>query len=137
MRKILPYNHKLKPLARQLRKQGILSEVILWHFLKNKQLHGFAFHRQRPIDNYIVDFYAPDLNLVIEIDGITHGEKILADRQRDAKLQSLGLSVLRFRDIMVKKDVDAVLRTINDWIIETHPGLRKLRPPLQGGEYFS
>jgi very-short-patch-repair endonuclease len=53
--KILPYNPMLKDLAKKLRQQGILSEVLLWKKIKNKSL-GFEFHRQVPIDNFIVDF---------------------------------------------------------------------------------
>ncbi len=66
-RKIIPYNPKLKELAKKLRKQGILSEVLLWNELKQKKL-GYDFHRQKPIDEYIVDFYCEVLDLVIEID---------------------------------------------------------------------
>ena len=49
-RKIIPYNHKLKELARNLRKNSTLSEVILWGHLKGKQMLGYDFHRQRPVD---------------------------------------------------------------------------------------
>jgi very-short-patch-repair endonuclease len=68
-RKIIPYNPKLVSLAKQLRNNMTLSEVLLWDELKSKQLLGYEFDRQRPIDNYIVDFYCKDLQLVIEIDG--------------------------------------------------------------------
>jgi very-short-patch-repair endonuclease len=67
----LIYNKQLKPLAKNLRKAGNLAEVLLWKELKGKQL-GYQFLRQRPIDKYIVDFYCPALNLVIEIDGVSH-----------------------------------------------------------------
>ncbi|MGV2481542.1 UNVERIFIED_CONTAM: DUF559 domain-containing protein, partial [Salmonella enterica subsp. enterica serovar Weltevreden] len=69
--KILPYNPALKELAQRLRKQGILSEVLLWKKIKNKSL-GVEFHRQVPLDNYIVDFYCHELMLAIEIDGNSH-----------------------------------------------------------------
>lgn len=118
MKKILWYNPKLKQLSKELRKQGILSEVILWDFLKNKKMRGFGFNRQKPIDEYIVDFYCAELDLVIEIDGISHGAKIAYDEYRDHKLKSLGLSVLHFDDYQVKKDVDSVLMAIDWWIVE-------------------
>ena len=117
-RRILPYNPKLKELARNLRRQGVLSEVILWNFLKNKQMRGFDFHRQKPIDEYIVDFYAPDLNLVIEINGASHADKIIYDKQRQKRLEYFGLSILNFSDSVVKKDIDSVLRTIDDWVVQ-------------------
>jgi very-short-patch-repair endonuclease len=65
-RKIIPYNHKLKQLARNLRNNSTLAEVLLWRELKGKQVRGYDFHRQKPIDKYIVDFYCPDLLLAIE-----------------------------------------------------------------------
>jgi very-short-patch-repair endonuclease len=55
-RKIIPYNSKLVPLAKKLRKNMTFSEVLLWQELKGKQMLGYDFDRQRPIDNYIVDF---------------------------------------------------------------------------------
>ena len=60
-RKISPYNPKLKPLAKALRKNMTFSEVLLWNELKQKKMLGHDFDRQRPIDNYIVDFYCKDL----------------------------------------------------------------------------
>jgi very-short-patch-repair endonuclease len=71
-RKIIPYNPKLKPLAKQLRHNMTVAEVLLWNRLKGKQMRGYDFDRQRPIDEYIVDFYCKDLMLAIEIDGASH-----------------------------------------------------------------
>ena len=56
-RQIIPYNPKLKEIARQLRNNSTLSEVLLWLELKGKKMRGYDFHRQKPIDNYIVDFF--------------------------------------------------------------------------------
>lgn len=64
MRNIIPYNKKLIPLARELRANMTLSEVLLWQEIKNKQL-GVRFSRQIPIDNFIVDFYCKELQLAI------------------------------------------------------------------------
>ena len=69
--KIIHYNPSLKEKARILRKNSTLSEIILWKKIKNKSL-GYEFHRQVPLDNFIVDFYCHGLNLAIEIDGNTH-----------------------------------------------------------------
>lgn len=69
--KILPYNPNLKPLARKLRKDMTLSEVLLWQEIRKKSL-GVEFHRQVPIDNYIVDFYCHELMLAVEVDGSSH-----------------------------------------------------------------
>lgn len=61
----------LKQLARELRKNSTLSEVLLWDELNKKKL-GFEFHRQVPIKNYIVDFFCHELMLAIEVDGSSH-----------------------------------------------------------------
>ena len=115
---IIPYNQKLKLLARTLRKSSTLTEVILWNYLKNRQMLGYDFDRQKPIDEYIVDFFCNKLYLIIEIDGITHGNKIKEDEIRQKRLEDLGCTVLRFSDSNVKKDIDSVLLTITEWIKE-------------------
>jgi very-short-patch-repair endonuclease len=56
-RTIVPYEPELKELTGKLRKSGILSEILLWQHLKRKQMLGYDFHRQKPIDNYIVAFF--------------------------------------------------------------------------------
>jgi len=122
-RDIIPYNPKLKEIARQLRKNMTLSEVLLWNQLKNFQMLNYDFDRKRPIDNYIVDFYCKDLKLVIEIDGESHNhpEVIENDKIRQQRLESLGISFLRFDDLDVKKNMFYVLKTIEDWILENAP----------------
>ena len=72
---IQPYNPKLKKRARRLRKNMTDAEVKLWNHLRRKQIKGLQFFRQRPIGNYIVDFYAPEAKLVIEVDGGQHYNK--------------------------------------------------------------
>jgi very-short-patch-repair endonuclease len=106
------YNPKLKSLSRDLRKQGVLSEVLLWQYLKGKKLNGYQFMRQKPIGNYIVDFYCSKLKLVIEIDGVSHDSRFQYDRERQRFLESMGLTVLRFNDMDVKKDIGNVLMAI-------------------------
>ncbi|HFB62259.1 MAG TPA: DUF559 domain-containing protein [Bacteroidetes bacterium] len=117
-RKIIPYNPKLKPLARALRKNMTFVEVLLWNELKQKKMLGCDFDRQRPIDNFIVDFYCKDLMLAIEIDGISHDyEEVLArDEKRQKILENLGVRFLRFDDREVRNDMPNVLRTISYWI---------------------
>ncbi len=83
--------------------------------------------RQKPIDDYIVDFFCSKLKLVIEIDGISHNDKSEIDRIRCQKLKSLGLSILRFYDWDVKKDIYAVVKAIELWIEEFE---RKTQPPM-------
>ncbi|MGZ5243885.1 MAG: endonuclease domain-containing protein, partial [Bacteroidia bacterium] len=94
------YNIKLKPLARNHRNDSTKAEIRLWcELLRAKQL-GYSFLRQRSIGNYIVDFFSKELNLIIEVDGITHRheENFKKDIKREIELKSLGYKILRFSD---------------------------------------
>lgn len=117
-RKIIPYNPKLKVLARKLRNNSTFTEILLWDYLKGKRMCGYDFDRQKPIDNYIVDFYCKDLLLVIEIDGESHYGKEDKDEKRDKRLNQLGVTVLRFDDPDVRYDLEKVLERIEGWIKE-------------------
>ena len=119
-RRILWYHPSLKEKARKLRNNSTLSEVLLWNQLKKKQLMGYDFHRQKPIDYYIVDFFSNELNLVIEIDGITHEfeEQYKYDVKRQEKLEGLGINFLKFKDTDVREKMDGVLSFIKQWIVE-------------------
>ncbi len=119
-RKIIPYNPKLKEFARQLRNNSTKSEIRLWQYLKGKQRLGFDFHRQKPIDNYIVDFYCCDLYLAIELDGITHTYEDAEekDKTREDRLRSFGITVLRFDDKFVFKHINWVIEVIDDTILK-------------------
>jgi very-short-patch-repair endonuclease len=125
----LPYNPNLKNNSRNLRKAGNLSEVLLWKELRADKFLGYSFYRQKPILNYIVDFYCKELGLVIEIDGSSHDDKIEYDTERDRQMSVLGLTVLRIKDADVKKDMQNVLRVIENQIGELTPP-----NPLREGE---
>lgn len=120
-KKIIPYNRNLKELARQLRKNSTLSEVLLWKYLNGKQMLCYDFDRQKPIDDYIVDFFCSKLMLAIEIDGDTHNYKIEEDIMRQERLESLGIRFLRFTDKDVKQNIEGVVTTIENWIREHTP----------------
>ena len=74
--------------------------------------------RQKPIGDYILDFFCSRLKLVIEIDGISHNDKGESDKIRQQKLESFGLSVLQFYEWEVKKDIHTVAQLIENWIVE-------------------
>lgn len=118
-RKIIPYNPELKLLARKLRNESTLTEVLLWNELKLRPL-GYDFHRQKPLLNYIVDFYCPELCLAIEVDGFSHYNEhgFNYDENRQKNLNDAGVKVLRFDDEEVLKDIENVIRTIEIWIEE-------------------
>lgn len=72
--------------------------MLLWYHLKGKQIKGYDFHRQKPILNYIVDFYCSELLLAIEIDGESHYGNEEADKIRQNEIEKLGINFLRFDD---------------------------------------
>ncbi len=113
---IIKYNQHLKPFARKLRQGNILTEALLWDKLKNGQLFGYKFLRQKPIDNFIVDFFCKELMLAIEIDGSSHNEKVDQDLERQMRIENLGVAFLRFEDKDVRKRMNDVLLTIEGWI---------------------
>ena len=105
---INPYNKKLKCLAKANRKNGNLSEVLLWNELKQSKT-GVRFTKQKVIGDYIADFYCHEKNMVIEIDGSSHDNKYEYDKERDEYMKSLGIHVLRITDKDVYQDMENVL----------------------------
>lgn len=105
----LPYNPRLKGFSRDLRTNGEKAEAMLWKRLKAKQT-GVAFNRQKPILNYIADFYCKELWLVVEIDGASHftKEAYLKDMERDRQMRAIGLEIIRVLDSDVRKNADEV-----------------------------
>jgi len=127
-RKIIPYNPKLKLLARDLRNHSTKAEIFLWLRLRRKQLYGYDFHRQKPIDNYILDFFCHELMLGIEIDGYSHDflEVYEKDTVKTQKMNELGITILRFSDEQINHDMENVLRSLEHYIkkfedSKTHP----------------
>ncbi|MCK7527128.1 MAG: DUF559 domain-containing protein [Ignavibacteriales bacterium] len=96
-RKIIPYNPKLKEYAKKLRSDSTFTEILLWSYLKGKQMRGYDFDRQRPIDNYIVDLYCKDIQLAIEVDGESHHGNSEKDEKKDKRLNELGVNRFRVR----------------------------------------
>lgn len=94
------------------------SEQMLWMHLRRKQLLGVQFYRQKPIGNYIVDFYAPRVKLVIEVDGSQHLETnyVKKDLARQTVLQNQGLMVLRFNNLQILQEIDAVMDSIYETV---------------------
>lgn len=76
------------------------------------------FMRQKPINNYIVDFFCSKVKLVLEVDGDIHQYQVAYDLKRQRELESLGLNVLRFDNLEVKQNMDNVLQTIRFYIEE-------------------
>ena len=91
-----------------------VAEIVLWRRLKGKQMRGYDFHRQKPIGRYVVDFFCPRLKLVLEIDGISHEGKLEQDEKRQKELERHGVTFLRFDDLEVKRNLDALWRRLRN-----------------------
>lgn len=112
----ITYNPKLKDLAREMRNNPTDAEKHLWDYLKGDKILGLDFHRQKPIDNFIVDFYCSKISLVIEVDGEYHeGLNMLnKDGNRDLVLYNLGITVIRFTNEEVLNHTYEVVKKIKE-----------------------
>ena len=113
--------------ARELRKSSTAAERRIWHWLRNRYLGRLKFRRQRPVDDYILDFYCAELKLAIEVDGTSHDteEKALYDTKRTAYLNARGITVLRLRNECIDDQPDAAW----DLIVEAVERVsRQIRP---------
>jgi very-short-patch-repair endonuclease len=122
----VPYNPRLRLLARELRNRSTLAEVLLWKHLKHGKRLGYDFHRQKPILEWIADFYCAELKLVIEIDGDSHRVKAKSDIAKESAFRSLGLTVLRFGDTQVKQNAEGVAELVDRWIESCRTGVSYL-----------
>jgi len=116
--KKLPFNPRLKQRARELRKIGNVSEILFWKQARNKKFLSPDFHRQKIMDNYIVDFYCPEIDLVVEIDGSSHDLKIEYDQKREEYLTSLGLHIVHFPDREIKKNLCDVMEYLGEYYVK-------------------
>ena len=114
-----PYKPKLKKPSQELRKNMTDAERLLWSKLRMKQLNGIMFSRQKPLGEYIVDFYCDKAQLVIEVDGGQHftEDAIKYDKIRDEYLGSMGLTVLRFTNNDVMDNIDGVVAVIEQRLL--------------------
>ena len=114
----LPFNPKLRERAKELRKSGNLSEVLIWRQFHKRKFKGYDFDRQKIIGNFIVDFYCIDCRVVIEIDGSSHDNKKEYDHERDIFLNGLGLTVIHIT-------AGDVLNRLHDvmTMLHNHPAL--------------
>jgi len=134
---MLHYNRKLKSSARTLRTHLTESEQLLWSRLRRKQILEVQFYRQKPLGYYVVDFYAPSVQLVIEADGSQHFEAAQEtyDQQRTVYLKNQGLRVLRFTNLEVLLETEAVVEAIYGAVLETkNPPVLRTAPFVKGGK---
>jgi len=107
--------HPLLPLARRFRKEHTRAELLLWLYLRNKQVKGIKFKRQVPIGRYIVDFASIQQKLIIEIDGGQHNEDIQKqkDNQRTQFLESQGYRVIRVWNNEIMHNIEGVVEVLH------------------------
>lgn len=107
-------NQKFLPLKRQLRANQTRAEQLLWAKLRSNQIHGLKFRRQHGIGSYIVDFFCPEKNLVIEVDGDVHANtrQINRDTQRENYLRSLNIHVIRYNNDDVFNNLNGILEDL-------------------------
>ena len=115
-RKVIYYRPYLKEISRKLRRRCTKAEKILWQQLRRKQLKGYQFYRQKPIDKYVVDFFCFELMLAIEIDGITHNDKSEYDDRRDDDIMKQGITMLHFYDTDIHENLLGVMELLTEWI---------------------
>jgi len=111
---MLQYSKHLKKYSRRLRKEMTNAERLLWSKIRRKQLKGFQVYRQKPIGQFVVDFYCPNAKLVIELDGGQHYSEVIQakDQSRDKYMDGIGLKVLRFSDKEVFENLSGVVEEI-------------------------
>ncbi|MCH8485436.1 MAG: endonuclease domain-containing protein [Candidatus Cyclonatronum sp.] len=107
----------MKPFSKKLRNESTLSEVLFWNRVKRGQFYNIDFDRQQNIGPYIVDFYAKQLGVVIEIDGYSHAHKGEYDSARTAYLESLDLYVYSIRDVKIRKRLNEEMMKLAEFII--------------------
>lgn len=118
----LPYNPKLKERAKALRYAENLSEVLFWMQVHKNHFYKIDFDRQRIIGNYIVDFYAKKLGLVVEIDGLSNEGKEKYDTVRECYLKSLGLKIFRIPVVVVLQNMSKAMNDLEKFIIDNYGG---------------
>ncbi|MFA6080018.1 MAG: tRNA (adenosine(37)-N6)-threonylcarbamoyltransferase complex transferase subunit TsaD [Candidatus Gracilibacteria bacterium] len=130
----IPYRHDLTKKAQENRSNPAPFEYDTYYkILKVGNLGDYKFLRQKPLLDYIVDFYCSELGLIIEIDGDSHGEQEKYDKKRTADLVSHGLTILRFTNWDILHNKEGVFETITQWIKEKISYSTPPTPPYQGG----
>ena len=111
---------------RKLRNSPTYSEKVIWLSLRKKQIHGVRFLRQYSINHFVIDFYAPKINLAIEVDGSSHIGKEEYDSKRQKYIESLGIEVFRFTDEQVFGNVNKVIAQIEKIVSKKLNGVKEI-----------
>jgi very-short-patch-repair endonuclease len=115
MHNILPYTPQARAFSKTLRKNMTVSERKLWNRIKGKQ-YTVQFLRQFPILDYVVDFYAKEIGLAIEVDGNSHDNRMLEDSFRQGRIEKLGVKFIRFTNEQIENNINTVLDELSETI---------------------
>lgn len=113
---VLCYRSYLKENSRNLRRNQTKEEKLLWFHLRNKKISNYQFYRQKPIDDYIVDFVCIKLKLIIEVDGSDHEYRYEEDQTRQKRLENLGFYVFRIKNDQVRNNLEGIIKAIEQII---------------------
>ncbi|WP_299219444.1 endonuclease domain-containing protein [uncultured Aquimarina sp.] len=115
LQKIFPYIAEAREFAKVLKKEMTTTEKVIWDTIRKRQL-GVQFFRQFPILEYVIDFYAKEIGLAIEIDGSLHDNQFLEDSYRQGRIEKLGVKFIRFTNEQVLSDLETVLVELEEVI---------------------
>ncbi|MDO8688931.1 MAG: endonuclease domain-containing protein, partial [Dehalococcoidia bacterium] len=85
---------------------------------QDRRFAGLRFTRQKPLDEYIVDFYCSELMVAIEIDGDSHAEQPDYDRQRTARLNKLRIEVMRYSNLDIMTNLTGAYEDLSRRIMD-------------------
>ena len=121
---------KTKKQRQYLRNNMTKWEVILWNDLKGKKMFGFKVRRQYGVDNYVIDFYCPELKLALEVDGDVHyhPDKLEIDNRKNKRLQEEGIYLIRLKNEDLEEDYESAIIYLED---EFKARAHKLKIPLK------
>ncbi|WP_067064811.1 endonuclease domain-containing protein [Roseateles chitosanitabidus] len=116
--------------ARRLRSAATDAERSLWSCLRDRRLDGHKFRRQHPVNRYIADFVCLEARLIVELDGGQHFDPAgaAADAARTAKMEALGFHVMRFSNLEVLHQREAVVSVILGWLTSGDRGRPSPQP---------
>ena len=117
----ISYNPKLVEKARENRRNQTTAEKKMWSILQNRQLENYKFLRQKPLNNFIADFYCAELMLVIEVDGDSHIKQREYDMLRSEKLEEYGIKVIRYQNNEIMSNLDSVYKDLKEKIKNLSP----------------
>ncbi|TYP93345.1 Very-short-patch-repair endonuclease [Fodinibius salinus] len=112
----IPYNQKLVPLAVKLRNNSTVCNKLLWEELRERKLLGYKFDRHKPLGEYIVDFYSPELMLAIEIKDSKADYKSGYDKRRRKEIERFGVKVVTITDLQIKNNIKRVVERLKQQI---------------------